>query len=163
LAFLGVLAVAFSGCFHPNLGDQPFKCGINDECPPDYTCVDTFCRKGGTTPGPDAPAPKPDAPPGTPDPRPHPHAPPGTPDAAPSCGKAAPPPGPDPPAPKPDAPPGTPDARPQPDAPPGTPDAPLCAPGFVGCQDQHSAVFCVGGQPKPQHCDFACDPVQKLC
>jgi hypothetical protein len=48
------LALVCAGaCFSPGLSDMPFHCGPNDECPPDYQCIATWCQKPGT-PGSDA-------------------------------------------------------------------------------------------------------------
>src|SRR5262249_14015699 len=59
------LALLVAGCFGPDLGGAPFKCGARGECPPGYSCAaDSVCRKG---PGPDPRLGIPDAPPGSPD------------------------------------------------------------------------------------------------
>jgi hypothetical protein len=47
--------VALAGCFRPSLGDQPFRCGDGDACPPGYGCRAGVClRDGAEPPGPDA-------------------------------------------------------------------------------------------------------------
>jgi len=67
------IAVLLAGCFNPNLGDEPFKCGVKDACPPDYTCVSGICTRQGEVTA--------DAPAGTPDGRPRPDGAPGSADA----------------------------------------------------------------------------------
>src|SRR5262249_41164876 len=44
---LAAVCLALAACFGPNLSDQPFRCGQNHECPPDYTCdlATGFCAK----------------------------------------------------------------------------------------------------------------------
>src|SRR5262249_32596449 len=41
------LLLCAGACFSPGLNDMPFHCGQNGECPPDYTCVATWCQKPG--------------------------------------------------------------------------------------------------------------------
>src|SRR5262245_21202804 len=44
------LIVALAACFNPNLGSQPFKCGVApNECPPEYACVSGMCVKGNAS------------------------------------------------------------------------------------------------------------------
>src|SRR5262245_18762767 len=90
-----LLLLVLGGCFGPDLGNQPFRCGPMGECPPDYTCDGEFCGKGpfpdedaprhvDARPRADAP-PRVDARPGAPDATPAVDAPPACPPNTTSC------------------------------------------------------------------------------
>jgi hypothetical protein len=39
-----ILVLGLGGCFHPDLGQQPFQCGAGGECPPGYHCAAQICN-----------------------------------------------------------------------------------------------------------------------
>ena len=43
------LGFGLAACFSPNLGDQPFRCGAGNDCPPGYQCDGAgFCTRPGS-------------------------------------------------------------------------------------------------------------------
>jgi len=42
-----VALLLLAGCFDPKLGDMPFKCGPQEDCPPGYGCKMGVCTRNG--------------------------------------------------------------------------------------------------------------------